>query len=875
MMEGDILHSFAECLRTAGLEVEAVLADGLLHRCGTTDRPHRKDGAYKAFLDAPASIWWKNWRTGNEGTWTARPEKEFSAVQRKALQERLAAAKADTMAEQERRWKAAAKLAASIWNRSRTAEDDHPYLQRKEVPAIGLRQTDDGRLIVPVLNTSGRIQNLQFILPDKPTEGTDKFFLKRGKTSGGFFSIPAQNDTKDGPLLIAEGYATATSLHLATGYACLVAFNAGNLKAVAIMARERYAKREIILCADNDTKTQGNPGREAASRAARAVGGKLAVCPAHEGKATDFNDLHRLRSLEAVRAAVETARKRDEDCPMPEGFFLVKEGGRAGLYKLETRPDGDSREIRLGPPLLVRGMTRGADGNEWGLMLEWIDPDGNKHAWAMPVEMLFRQGSDWYSTLASGGWFGNPSTRSKLAIFLSTVRPRRRIRCVLRTGWHESIYVLPDTVYGVTEEDTVLQSSQHGGLYRTSGTMEGWREMAELCVGNSRLSFALCAAFAGPLLRLAALEGGGFSFEGGSSSGKTTALQIAASVWGGPEHVRSWRATDNGLENIAVLHNDNVLILDEVGQVNGKVLAECAYMLANGQGKGRSSREGNLRKSLSWRLLFLSSGELGLADKLAENGLKSRGGQEVRFVGLPVDSSMLTSLHGLPDAGAVANRIKLLASEHYGHAGHDFLQKLTKVETLNTVRAEIGPAMVDAVRHLVPGGADGQVRRVAMRFALCGMAGMLALRLGILPEKLDVLDCIEICFRDWLTARGGIGASQDAAILSTVRLFIEQHGASRFQDLDTQMSTCINRVGFRRKVNGRTEYIVLPESFKAEVIKGYSPRRAGEVLRAAGWLHQSDGRSTTKRDLPDMGRIRAYVLTLPDEQDAENASPQS
>ncbi|WP_298067315.1 DUF927 domain-containing protein [uncultured Mailhella sp.] len=146
----------------------------------------------------------------------------------------------------------------------------------------------------------------------------------------------------------------------------------------------------------------------------------------------------------------------------------------------------------------------------------------------------------------------------------------------------------------------------HGDLYRTAGTLDGWKEIAALSIGHSRLSFALCAAFAGPLLRLAGLEGGGFSFEGASSSGKTTALQIAASVWGGPERIRSWRATDNGLENIAILHNDNVLVLDEVGQVNGRILAECAYMLANGQGKGRSSREGNLRKSQSWCLLFLS-----------------------------------------------------------------------------------------------------------------------------------------------------------------------------------------------------------------------------------------------------------------------------
>ena len=876
-MNADILHSFAECLRSAGLEVEAVQADGLLHRCGTTDRPRRRDGAYKAFLDAPASLWWKNWRTGDEGTWTARPEKELTAAQRKALHERIRAIRAHNEAEQARRWQAAAKLAISIWNHASPVGDNHPYLQRKEVPAIGLRQTEDGRLIVPLLNQSGKIQSLQFILPDKPAEGTDKFFLRGGKTSGGFFSIPAKNGTKDGPLLIAEGYATGASLHLATGHAVLIAFNAGNLEAVARLARARYPDREILLCADTDCETvkpdgsPWNPGREAASSAAQAVGGKLALCPAHDGRATDFNDLHRLRSLEAVRAVIASARKQDTDCPMPEGFFLVPDGKRAGLYKLETKPDGEMNEVRIGPPLSVRGMTRDSEGNEWGLMLEWADPDGKKHTWPMPIELLFRQGADWYSSLASGGWFGNPVARKKLVDFLAAVRPVRRIRCVPRTGWDKAAYILPDAVYGNTSgESVVLQSAHHGDLYRTAGTLDGWKEIATLSIGNSRLSFALCAAFAGPLLRLAGLEGGGFSFEGGSSSGKTTALQIAASVWGGPEHVRSWRATDNGLENIAVLHNDNVLILDEVGQVNGKILAECAYMLANGLGKGRSSREGHLRKSHSWRLLFLSSGELGLADKLAENGLKSRGGQEVRFVGLPVDTSMLTELHGFPHAGAVVNRLKELTDLHYGHAGRAFLHKLTEPDTMTTVLSELQPALANTVNRLVPAGADGQVRRVAQRFALCGLAGGLAVQMEILPADFDAPGCAEHCFHDWLAARGGIGASENAAILAAVRLFIEQHGASRFQDLDTQMSTCPNRVGFRRNVRDITEYIVLPESFRAEIIKGFSPRRAAAVLRKAGWLQLSDGKNTTKRELPGMGRIRAYVLVLPDEGSSDD-----
>ena len=400
-MNADILHSFAECLRSAGLEVEAVQADGLLHRCGTTDRPRRRDGAYKAFLDAPASLWWKNWRTGDEGTWTARPEKELTAAQRKALHERIRAIRAHNEAEQARRWQAAAKLAISIWNHASPVGDNHPYLQRKEVPAIGLRQTEDGRLIVPLLNQSGKIQSLQFILPDKPAEGTDKFFLRGGKTSGGFFSIPAKNGTKDGPLLIAEGYATGASLHLATGHAVLIAFNAGNLEAVARLARARYPDREILLCADTDCETvkpdgsPWNPGREAASSAAQAVGGKLALCPAHDGRATDFNDLHRLRSLEAVRAVIASARKQDTDCPMPEGFFLVPDGKRAGLYKLETKPDGEMNEVRIGPPLSVRGMTRDSEGNEWGLMLEWADPDGKKHTWP-PTVICVPENSETY-----------------------------------------------------------------------------------------------------------------------------------------------------------------------------------------------------------------------------------------------------------------------------------------------------------------------------------------------------------------------------------------------------------------------------------------------------------------------------------------------
>ena len=107
------------------------------------------------------------------------------------------------------------------------------------------------------------------------------------------------------------------------------------------MARKRYAGREIVLCADNDIETRKpdgtpwNPGVEAATKAAASIGGKLAVCPAHEGRTTDFNDLHRARSLEAVRQAVEKARREDPGVKYPEGYRVIQGGKNPGLYRDE------------------------------------------------------------------------------------------------------------------------------------------------------------------------------------------------------------------------------------------------------------------------------------------------------------------------------------------------------------------------------------------------------------------------------------------------------------------------------------------------------------------------------------------------------------
>lgn len=302
MSETDALTQFASKLHEAGLLVECIEADGLLHRCGTIDKPNSKNGAYKAFLDAPASLWWQNWQTGDSGTFCVKSETQLTIDEREALKQRTAEARAERQRLDAERRAQAAQRAQHIWNRATPATDTHPYLMKKGVSALGLRLAHDGRLILPIMGATGKVTSVQFI-----NDSGEKRFLSGGQIAGGYFALPAKNRRTDGALLIAEGYATAASLHMCTGYATLVGFNAGNLLAVAEMARSKYPTREIVVCGDNDAASDGNPGVRCATAAARSIGAKLAVCPLIDDKPADFNDLHQLRGELAVREIVAAA----------------------------------------------------------------------------------------------------------------------------------------------------------------------------------------------------------------------------------------------------------------------------------------------------------------------------------------------------------------------------------------------------------------------------------------------------------------------------------------------------------------------------------------------------------------------------------------
>jgi putative DNA primase/helicase len=492
----------------------------------------------------------------------------------------------------------------------------------------------------------------------------------------------------------------------------------------------------------------------------------------------------------------------------------------------------------------------------------------------MPKHLLVDERSSmWVGRLIDAGWRGPiyRKRRNLLGDYFNLYETDRRALCVPCTGWYENVYVLPDTVFGErTDGIVVLQVPMTDNPFLLKGSFNRWKEtIGKWASGNSRIVLAISASLASILIYLARQESGGFNFIGDSSIGKTILLMTAASCWGKGTRENGfmvrWRSTTNGLEGIAALHSDAVLCLDEIGEAPGKTIAEASYMLANGSGKIRANQDGSVRRPRSWRLFFLSSGEIGLEQAIIENGGKVRAGQTVRLVDIPSDAGVglgvFEDIHEHESSSLFADALEKAAAENYGHLSRAFIAQV--LDKRAEVSQKLGRGLPPYLEKLCEGKNSGQARRVAGRFHLCAVAGELATEWGLLPWKAeDASRAAKKCFKAWLNYRGGSGAAEETMIMRQVMLFIEQHGSSRFQNLDDPTGKCSNRVGFRERKGGITKYSILPESFRNEVCKGIDPIRAAKVLYQNGLLLKGDSGYQNKIEAPGLERPRCYVIVM-------------
>ncbi|WP_254057396.1 toprim domain-containing protein [Stenotrophomonas sp. ZAC14A_NAIMI4_1] len=215
-----------------------------------------------------------NWKSGLSESWCEAGSETLSDADRAALRDAVVRAQRQQQAERTQRQAMARHQARARWQCACAAEADHPYLVSKGVGVHGLRQLD-GLLLVPLRDGQGRLWSLQSIAADG-----SKRFLAGGRKHGLYYAVGREVSDV---VCIAEGFATAASIHEATGHPTAVAFDAGNLESVACALRAKFPSAVIVMCADDDAATAArlgiNPGVANAQRAADAVGGVVAMPP--------------------------------------------------------------------------------------------------------------------------------------------------------------------------------------------------------------------------------------------------------------------------------------------------------------------------------------------------------------------------------------------------------------------------------------------------------------------------------------------------------------------------------------------------------------------------------------------------------------------
>ncbi len=558
---------------------------------------------------------------------------------------------------------------------------------------------------------------------------------------------------------------------------------------------------------------------------------------------------------------------------IPRGFRL----GEDGIHRRTDDKDGNSTWLWLCSPIRVLALPRDSHGRGWGRLVEVTDPDGATHRWALPMRLFAGDGTELRAVLMDLGLGLASGTTAKAALsdLLSQWKPTARAVTADRLGWADeacAAFVLGDgRVLG--DAEVVYQSEHAPGVAEAmcpAGTLDGWREhVAAPCVGNPLLVVSVSLAFSGPLLEPMAMDGGGLHLRGASSRGKSTALRVAGSVWGGPRCVQTWRATSNGLEGVATACNGALLALDEMGEVSGREAGAAAYMLANGVGKARASRTGTARPSARWRVALLSSGELSLADKVAEAGGRTAAGQEVRLLDVAATERPFGTfdvLHGSADGAAFSDRLRAATAEHHGTAGPAFVERfLEDRETALATARAMRDAFVTLARDRFGLDGEGQTVRAAARLGLIAAAGEMAAAWGLTgwPQGEARDGALEVLGL-WLEGRGGGGAAEARDAVARVRAFLTAHGASRFESIHDDglhepetSRPIVNRAGWR----GPGFFYISADAWK-EIHAGTDPKRAARHVVEAGFIEPGDGRNLAARMSGVDGRPRAYAVKV-------------
>jgi putative DNA primase/helicase len=527
------------------------------------------------------------------------------------------------------------------------------------------------------------------------------------------------------------------------------------------------------------------------------------------------------------------------------------------------------------------------DKNQHCLMVSFPTyEDGHLQQLSIPTGDLHTDPNIIINLLCSRGLYIKHGLHKHVISYLNTYRPEDKGLLTDKIGWHGDTYILPDKHFGdrknIFVDDRQLTQSEH---LHSKGSLEEWQEhIGKYLVDNPALIFGVGMAFAPVLMNDLKIESGGIHFFGNSSTGKTTMVTIANSVWAAPKWKNTWRSTDNGLEGLCCSHNDAFMVLDEIGQCTPEVVGKSVYMIANETAKLRANRKGDLKEIRNWRTLFASDGEISVEQMILEYTNKVKAGQLVRLLDVPLQfgdaittddgtPSVYHNLHGFKDITELSKHFHTQAAKYYGTPIREFLQWYSTWRNQDTLE-QLSKQYQVAVNKLEEyctenhGACSAQVKRGIERFALVLLALLLVGENKTL--SVDGNDCIESVtkiFDLWIKGRGTTASLENKQILEKVKLFIDRYAqTSKFIDYDSEVGSVNHSeiLGFQKKLGDETEWYLTPEVFKNTLCKeiGSDVKKIVEVLKRAGVLRVGEEKTTITATPKSLGKkMRFYVLT--------------
>lgn len=541
----------------------------------------------------------------------------------------------------------------------------------------------------------------------------------------------------------------------------------------------------------------------------------------------------------------------------------------AGLLKTsEEKPQG---EIISGP-VCALARTASPDGGNSGLVLEVENIDGEYITIPIPRTRLHEDACVLSRDLADQGFYILSGREKELLRYLCMLRPDDKRFAVSQTGWAHTnepdklVYVLPNTA---TEAGYHFQPERYNpstNSVKSKGTLNDWIE--NVYDSDPYPLFAVLSALTGPLLKPAQIDSGGFHFFGGSSSGKTTLGQIAATVWGNGSdpsdaptnpYVKRWNATLNAMEGLCASHNDMALILDELGSCNAKDFGRAIYDIAGGQGKSAMDASRNMRKQRSWRVSIISTGEVSSRTKIEEaltgKNTQAKAGQMIRLIDIEVKPDMFSSRQQV-------DKIKRSCGQYFGVLGPEFIQRIVDKFSETEFRELIQDNLDKILERLIQARGNNVTsvqQRALRRFALVETAGHLLVHFGLVPalNNAIVRRAIDTVVNDWIPTSFNLNDVERSLVL--LREFILKNRDSRFKEL--QEYTRDDKM--HREIAGyydstKNAFFILPGAF-AEATGG-EPRVTATVLRDRDFLTSDRAGRLTHRVMVDGNNIKAYCI---------------